>query len=309
MKQLVTGNFRNKVIVFIVFCFTIFITNTSCSDEKEDGPVDGRVAVHFNTEVVVQEKNRAVDSQWNDNDKIGIFMFKEKTTEIINNASNKMYSHQGGGAFAATDNNIIYYPVDGSRVDFIAYYPFNASLIDYKYPVDVSLQDNQSAIDLMWSNNATGKNKEDPSVSLNFIHKLSKIKLRKIEPGEGITPQDLQGLSVEITGLNTTALFDVDKGLISEEDSPATIILQTAADGSSAQGIILPSKAKAGRTLIFTLKETKEKFIWNIPDNKEFKSGEENIYDVKLQRTNLQVTSSVKEWEPGNGPGENIEAE
>jgi len=120
-----------------------------------------------------------------------------KTGSGLSNAlaSNKQYvTTSGDGNFKATSaTEEISYPADGSNVDFIAYYPYQTTISNNVYPVNVSDQTQQNKIDFMYANNVTGANKNTANAQLQFSHKLSKVNLT-ITAGKGVST--LSGLTV-----------------------------------------------------------------------------------------------------------------
>ena len=88
-----------------------------------------------------------------------------------------MQTSKGDGYFVSK-NSPIYYPEDNSAVDFIAYYPYSETISDYKnYPIDLSNQTKQNAIDLMTAVNLTNRQLASPQGNLQFKHLLAKLVL------------------------------------------------------------------------------------------------------------------------------------
>ncbi|MDR3061749.1 MAG: fimbrillin family protein [Dysgonamonadaceae bacterium] len=71
----------------------------------------------------------------------------------------------GGGLFFASCNSDddaggndipvavrFFYPQDGSKVDFVAYYPYKLLQTNYIYPIDVKTQTTPTDIDILYSN-------------------------------------------------------------------------------------------------------------------------------------------------------------
>lgn len=283
----------------------------SCGSDREgtDTPADGRVAL----EVTSGIQTRAANAEWAKGDAIGIYMQEDGGTTIVENAANRKYVAQAAGgnvAFLSEAGQTIYYPMDGSTVNFTAYYPHQVLTAD-RYPVDVSEQADQPAIDLMTAI-ANGHSKTNAAVAFKFVHLLTKLELA-IEPGNGLTDADLAGIKVEITGQHTTGFYDLVWGLFGIDTAPESIItLNTKADGTSAEAILLPNDVAnnvpvTGRELIFTLKGSDEVLRWSIPDDKSFLQGDKNLYTITVNRTSLGVTSSIKDWNQGEGGSGNAE--
>lgn len=294
----------------LFICGLLLAALASCSQDNESVKEKDRVAVGFNAQIVkVESKNmlKSVTSSWYNGAQIGITMVETGTDIIAESADNKPYTYTSGSSFSTSAANTIYYPVDGSKVDFLAYHPYNASVATLgMLTIDVSDQSNQNILDLLFAK-TTGKDKSAPGVNLGFTHCMSRITMA-IAPGNGLTAADLQNLKVELRGMNTRAQFSTADGSLSNSNTPAVIAIKTAGDGTSSEGIILPA-AGGTYSFVFTLDGTGEPFIWNVPAGKEFKAGEENKYTVTLTRTQINITSSVSEWLPGNNGGEEATAE
>ena len=120
-------------------------------------------------------------------------------------------------------------------------------------------------------------NRSKNTVTFNFEHKLSKIVLT-FKPGDGMALSELAGMKVQLTNQQPKALFDVtqpDGEVVVGTNTPATLTLNTDADGMSSEGIVLP----------------------------KFEAGKKYVYDITVNRSRLDVTATITDWTPGNGEG------
>lgn len=281
----------------------------ACSNnENELTGTDGQpVPVEFTASVGVTE-TRAVDQTWSPADAIGIFMVKAGQTflpeQISEGAENIRYVVDAGktNGFKA-DGSTIYYPMDDSEVDFYAYYPQGSvtkeeTTAHYLYAVNVATQTDQEALDLMYSDNVKGKKKTDKAAALTFKHRLCKIVLT-VEPGEGVSDSDLDGLTVKVNGQKTTATFDLTAGALKADAAAADITLYKQADAYVYEAILLPDAA-ASRTFEFDLNNGHDApFTWDM--NKELAGGSKYTYTVRLNRTGVEVTGQIEAWNPEGG--------
>lgn len=299
------------------FC-TVLLLPTGCSNDSETSvsDSDGRVPLQVSGGIHVQ--TRAHDTKWDKNDQIGIYMFAAGSTTAAADATNVPYkTDQGNGKFTPSGTPI-YFPIEGNNVDFRAWYPYQD--VAEKWTGDLTKQTSQAALDLMTadakSDTQTGGtvyNKNQPAVSLNFRHRLTKLVLN-ITPGSGISADDLKGLTVEITNQWKTATYDPDSDAVGFEEASASITLLTNTGGTSAEAILFPDDRTGkdlptGRQLVFTLQGSSEKFYWDIPAGKSFNAGEKNIYTISINRSGLEVTSEITDWNTGNGSGESGSAQ
>jgi len=254
-------------------------------------------------------KTASNGNEWVQDDLVGIFMKKTgqslSSINISEGADNIQYkaTPKSGEAKTATfapanTNEIIYFPQSGN-VDFIAYYPYVASLTSYTYLVDVSTvkQAAPDAIDLLYSNDATGKNKSNPAVGLTFRHALSRIVLN-MEKGTGVTDVELAGMKVTFTGMPTTADFKLADGTFDNRGN--VMAINPKGSGTSYQALLIPQEANEfrGRTMTFTFNG--ETFNYTIPDNDAhaYKSGKEYTYEITVNRTGVTVgTPDINDWD------------
>lgn len=301
---------RTKIFSLMLCAAAMLLA--SCGSETEtNDTTDSRVALQVSGGINVQ--SRASNAAWEAGDQIGIYMFAAGTTTIAEGARNIPYETKtDNGRFTPT-SAYIYFPIDGSNVDFHAWYPYKKVT---SWEADLTNQSSQAAIDLMTadapSKNKAIYNKENPTVHCDFRHRLTKIVLN-IAPGTGVTLADLTGLKVEITKQLKTVLYAPESDALSFTEEATDITLLTKTDGTSAEAILFPDNLignpTAERQLVFTLPTTEEEFYWNIPNSKSFNAGEKNIYNITVNRTGLDVTSKITDWTPGNGAGEPGSAE
>ena len=151
------------------------------------------------------------------------------------------------------------------------------------------------------------------TVAFNFEHKLSKIVLNFAD-GDGIVLSELAGMKVQLTNQQPKATFDVtqpDGEVVVGTDSPIDITLLTNADGTSSEGIVLPSANFDGMTLHLELADGGSFFNWDLNNSKadKFEAGKKYVYDITVNRSRLDVTATIEDWVPGNGEnGEQGEA-
>ena len=274
---------------------------TACQNDEETMQTDTRVALQVTSGI----QTRAYDATWEENDPIGIFGYTQTETPMEWSNNIQYVTVTGDGTFAPAQGEVpIYLPIDGTAVDFVAYYPYTKTLADGVYTVDVTDQSDQSAIDLMTAGVET-TDRISHAVAFNFEHKLSKIYLT-FKAGEDMTIADLAGMTVQLTGQQTQATFDVmqpESEVSVTTGNPVTLNLKTSADGTSAEGIVLPSDNYSGMTLHLVLANNAGYFNWDLngSDAEKFEAGKKYVYDITVNKTRLSVTSDITDWTPGNG--------
>ncbi|MCD8136640.1 MAG: fimbrillin family protein, partial [Parabacteroides gordonii] len=189
-------------------------------------------------------------------------------------------------------------------VDFYAYSPQGSvtkeqTTMNYLYAVNVATQDDQEALDLLYSNNVKGKKKTDKTVALDFKHQLCKVILT-VEPGAGISAGNMGGLTVKVDDQNTTATFDLTAGsLKADAANSADIPLCKQAEKYIYEAILLPDAATS-RTFSFDLNNGHDApFTWEM--EKALEAGSKYTYTVKLNRTGAEVSGQISKWDKKGG--------
>ena len=126
-----------------------------------------------------------------------------------------------------------------------------------------------------------------------------------VQPGNGLTEDDLNKLKVTIKDQNTTATFNLADGLISGEGNPTNIQMKAVQVGKKYEAILLPTKSTT-REIEFDLDNGHDApFVWKM--DSELKGG--NMYNyttVKLTRTDVELTGTIKPWNEVKNDNENI---
>lgn len=225
------------------------MTLSACSQDdffKEDE--SGAQAVSF-----ISSISRVADNSWNEGDQVGIFMKKADNALAGFLEENKRYNASVAGNLVHDGaEQALYFPATGEKVDFVAYYPYTATVTEQKVSVNVSDQSVQSNIDLLYAATSTGFNNLSKAVPLNFTHKLSRILL------EVSSTSDAELKDVTLEGTETMGALSLNMGsfeTISGNVAPITYKLTApSAKNWRAEAIVLPAGAlDANATLNFTI--------------------------------------------------------
>ncbi|MDE5492692.1 fimbrillin family protein [Elizabethkingia meningoseptica] len=293
----------------------------SCKNDDyrdQDAQLGGNGQVQFSSSIGGLT-TRVTGNTWDSKDAIGVFM---KQGNGLSNAlaSNKKYTTEGNGNFSGDGSEVINYPATGS-VDFIAYYPYTANLSGTTLPVSVATQTNLAAIDVLYSNNATGLTKTSGTANLTFAHKLAKVELN-VKAGNGVA--DVNGLSVAYKNVNTTASLDLATGTLSGAAAPKDVTAKTTAKAPAqfVEAILIPGDYSSTK-VVFTL--ASGTFTWTLPASTTLDANKKYTYDITLQTTStgnevaVTGTGTITDWtnvpggsvnvdkdggtDPGTGPG------
>jgi hypothetical protein len=306
---------------FLLSAITIIAAGTFVScNQNEDGLDNSnpniKKEVNFSSNITKVElpSTRMSGTNWDANDSIGIFMFEETTTAIVEDKGNIKYTTttEGENGIFLPAGEAIFFPDNGNKVRFMSYYPYTSG-VSTTYNVDVSDQAIQPAIDLLYSFADTvfydKTTNSDKKVSLVFNHKLTKININ-IKPGEGLFDNDIKNTVVTFEGFNTKAVFDLTTGGLSSLSDVKTITplkMSSAVSGYtvSFESIIIPVTDPSAARIVFDLKNGDEGqqinsdlFTWKF-STEELNSGFEYIYNVTVKRSGIIVDAIIKEWEDG----------
>lgn len=269
----------------------------ACSKDEIQEPVDNtRVAADFIAGIA---ETRAFDNAWEAQDAIGIYMLESGITTVSGDNANRRYVTSSGiGRFnPANAGQTVYFPMNtASKVDFRAYYPY-ATLTDNTYPVNLGDQTDPAAIDLMYSDNVTRRDKSNPTVELDFRHRLSRIKV-EVQAGDGFTAATLKGLSITLSNQPYKAAYKVLTDALDVAPDKKTLTLRTAADGQNASAILMPQGGAYGRTLTFVMDDKDATtFTFDLASNKTFEEGKETLYTIRLSKSGIEVSNAtISSW-------------
>lgn len=292
---------------------------SSCTSDDSVKIVENSKLVELSAQIGGDKVNarsltRVVGNEWELNDMVGIYMVTDGgtiPTNIVSDADgdyiNRRYKIAPGTGSTnvklvpATQEDAMYYPEDGSVVNFISYYPYLEGVsTDHIYPIDISRQDEESAHDLLYSTNGTGSI-SSATGNIRFDHQLSKLVV-KLKPKDGQS-LDLSAMMSRVAGVPVTTTFNLtDKTFGSKVDGLIDIDInreETDVDGITKLTcfdiILIPHEGIANRKLSF-LTTTKE-FYWVLPSDLEFESGYEYTTTLVIDGESLRFSGiTINPW-------------
>ena len=300
MKKILLSSISMATLTCAMMTAALF---SSCSSEEEQTP-ENQQPVEL--QIVTSINTRAVNASWTAGDQIGVFALKGTTQDYSNM---KYVTENGSGTFLpAAEDQTIMLPYDGNSYTIAAYYPYTASAASGTYSIDVSNQDNQEAIDLLVAAPVSNVSKVSPEAALDFYHKLVKIALT-MQHGDGITAEQLAYMTVTISGQQTTGTCDIinNGAVVGTGNATNVITLQTSADGTSSEAILLPAATTEGMVWTFNIPNAGE-YKWEVKNaakSQSFDAGNKYKYNITINKTKLDVKPSIEDWADGNDGGEN----
>lgn len=142
---------------------------------------------------ISQTRTVTIDKKtsFEDGDHVGIYGLKRGATEVLHANLDYHYTADNGKWVAEYS---ITFPIDGSELNFYAYYPYNADLEGTSFDFSVSQdqsKDGYNQSDLLLAKNETAS-VDDESITLSFVHKLALVEAEVILPeGEVIKNVDI----------------------------------------------------------------------------------------------------------------------
>ncbi len=249
--------------------------------------------------------SRASGTEWDDDDHIGIYAFPSGKPWQEAAFLNVDYVNSETGAEglfkAAEAENAIMLPGNGSKLDFVAYYPYSATAItDFNVAVDITDQTDPSRIDVLYAK-AKGKDKTTPEIPLIFYHKLAQLVL-SFSSADVV----LEGMKVTLNQVTTNGWLDLTDGVVKQgaDIGEITPVVTTDATGdtATASAFLLPGQEMTDLTIAVTLADGK-KYEWRPSEENELVGGYSHTYTLTLTSGGIAAGGSgtIRPIKPGKG--------
>ena len=280
----------------------------SCSDDEQDsGTKQPTTAgeVTFGVDLTGFSTRVTQDgSSWNDGDKIGTYVLDMKTLEPVTEAANVPYvCSEEGASVSFTSTTPLKVQNDGTPVKFVAYYPYNADVRNFNYPVQLAAQERGStACDLLYAatkEEYTYSPENEPHISLNFTHRLAKVILKFVN----MEKEPLEVSDVRIEGMQTAASFNIQTDVLTvDESSVATINPYHNATTGFYEAIILPSALTDSYKVSFVLDDREKEWIFTNLDIAlpQFHKGYSYTFALYIDDSGFVEMGRLENVEGGN---------
>ena len=287
------------LLLFICFLLGSCYQNPSInivSSDSESKLVVAKLSACINSSLA---NTRVVNSEWEKEDVIGVCMNLCGSDVTADGVFNHCYYAVSFGTvvqfqpFGKTP--FAHFPADGSRVDFLAYYPYEADKLtkDYLLPVDVSLQ---PATDLLTAHSG-GYDSTTPQVLLDFRHRLTKL-IFVLDGNDVVSTDLLVGARLTIMGMNTKAECRLTDGMMVNAREPAGIEVSLNASGTWGEAVVFPREASEGVSYVVTLTDG-QTYTAYMDALQVLAPGTCNTFHLTLQLTPITVSAQVDAWEAG----------
>ncbi len=310
----------------ILILLTMAVGLSACNNDDSSQPANNGEQLPLNIagsiNMLAQGVTRAMNSQWESNDQIGVYITNHNTQAIYTgendqNGANLLYTFNDGTNYET--NGTIYrlftppskFYLSETSVDVYGYYPYSSTLTDAKkIPIDVSTQTSQKAIDLMRAR-TDNVNNNNAVVELLFQHKLVKL-VFNLKQGEDLLDDELKNatyISMTIGNQPTSATYNIFDNTFDITSGSYDIIpvkSESAPEGyvRTFEAIVLPNgtnNAAADRTVTITFYKTYENRVVNtftIGSGTTFVSGTKYTYNVTVNATSVEVDDNkfAEQW-------------
>lgn len=227
--------------------------------------------------------SRVIESSWDEDDQVGIYMLyadqELSPNNVVDGYSNKRYGANGGSDLLPIEGAMLF-PEDGTNVDFVAYFPYNNVVVNDLFVVDIRNQEEQESLDVLYSNNAKGYSNDGKGVELYFKRQMSKLVFNILPKSGELKIENIT--AVTISGLSTSATFDLAKAAFSNEEK-GVIELQYergAAGSVQASAIVFPTTVVPEFLLELTYKDGKKE-SFNVKSKENHTKGTKYLIEVQ----------------------------
>lgn len=281
---------KNKCSQALLLGLMLLLFSCTAENSHSLSTLQEQSLVTFSSQVGGENYTRASGNAWDAGDAIGVYMKKSgsilSTENLVDNAENRKYvTATTAGQFLPFAGHSIYFPVDGSSVDFVTYYPYQDNIDGAVYKVDLANQQSVESVDLMYADNLKGVMKGASASGLVFSHQLANLELN-ISKGKGIST--LAGLTVTVKGMYTRADFNLADGTLKVDDkSKANIpmVLTSKSESMRAEAIVLPTESLDGISIEFSLQS--KTYTLKLTSGVSLQKGKKVVYNITLKNSGV----------------------
>lgn len=293
-------NFISKLLISLTLITFLF----SCSDSTNDNGDTVSEQIKIRSSVKLQRSDLQ-NVQIEEGQIVGFKVIDRSTNNDL--YKNVALTADGTGGFDSS--TAMYYPTNGSNVNFYAYHPYSTALdatettlMSFSVQTDQNLQDNYLASDVLYSEKLDVKRTNDV-VPLVFLHKMSKLSFTILK-GDGV---DISGLKkIEILDVLPDVDMELLDGTLSlAKGDPVTITAfnvkggestDTTLSGSSA---IIAPQTIASKIPLLKISIDNVTFTYSTEKELEFESGKNYQFQITVNMGGIEVESSIVDWDFG----------
>ena len=277
----------------------------ACTSDEAAQQTDGSrvpVGLSYTTQPLVQTRAAASTTLNNDYIEVG----KQVTVRIsethpsdYTTGSFDEYKYTAGESGAlALPSPAPYYPLNGTNVDILAYYPsFDGT--EFSIQTDQTGNDAYAASDLMWAEPIINTAKSTSNKTLTFAHKMAKL-IVTATAGTAVT----QINSVTLKQVKPTVTFNKLTGAVSglTGDAGDVKIVKNETATSVSGAAVIPDQTIKGALLEIgvTLEGgTPGTATYTVPSGKTFTAGSVYTLDITVSYPEVEAETAITGWTEG----------
>ena len=280
-------------------------------DEIEPAAADGGIIFNIGFTGQSSQTRVATDgdfrSSWQEGDRVGVFAVPhgQPLAASDNSIQNVRLTFDGNGWVQQTP---LYWPQDGTRFDFYAYYPYNEGVTD---PTDIAFAvkldqsgANYSASDLMTARTADRGRGEQ--VVLSFSHALAMVQLTVSDRVGSLDTSE--EVDVKLHGVVTGATLDLG-GTATTNGTPTDITMHRVAE---AEGFVfralVPAQTVAQGKRLFHITNGELKLASaSLPSDMVFEAGRVETFTQATPLTESNARAVFTDGKTGTAYAETIQ--
>ena len=226
--------------------------------------------------------------------------------------TNNQITSNGTGGF--TYRVPMYYPSDGTAVDFFAVHPFEptatlASPLEFVIQTDQTVQGNYLHADLLFGTRVN-VTPQTTAIPLTFYHKFAKLNFVITTRSTAV---DLSRLTaVSVLGSLPRTTIDIRSGNITAASGTAatiraygTPVVSGTSGNQTVTGftaIVVPQTAPAAQQLFGLMIDGQTRYF-TPSDNVQFLSGNKYTVNLEVAETGITMSSQIEDWTDGGTIG------
>lgn len=261
-----------------------------------------------------------------------VYIWSDEASNGVSHFNAWELTADGNGEFnALPDEEKRYFPKSGDAINLYAIhgnfgggvekdvteFPVQDNPVVHSVETDQTTGGNYEKSDLLYATKH-GIEKTKDVIALKFYHMLSKVEIA-IRPGDGLTKENLEGATVKIVNTKTQVEFvpakvgdlsAVNRGeMLSATGTAQDITLPTVSvenggnEFTSAESygevIVVPQELTSGTKFIEVKPEGMAPLYYKLASDFTIKSGKKYTFHITVNLTELEVTSSIENWEDG----------
>lgn len=280
----------------VLYAIALLLALGSCTEETQQAIESGKQQFVRFTSVVEGTYTRAAGASWSPSDAIGVYM-KSNGAElsagsIVGDGDNVEYFTENGDGNFLPVSTYLSFPEDGSKVDFIAYYPHQQTINNFIYPVDITNQADPETIDLLYADKLEGISERSNALKLSFSHQLARLVLNV----KSVAGSSLEGLSISISGVKTKANFLLANGTLNiDANSKGDVAMHMVrGEGLSAEAILLPEGNLNDVKLKFVLSGKSQEIP--LSSSLKFEKGRCYTYTINIKNGEAEVDPEAPKY-------------